>query len=231
MMLRKKKIYCKDIRNELKSFHNKTNLSKFCIDAGFTGCCWNRTVLHDERQLKNSHNSQMKWPVVSTPCQETKIHLNQKVGSDGIPKWDPCLKSQPAICKVSMEWKLELELVNKDSSHSWVRISHGLKKLVTDLSNTEDDDNEQETSEMQFEDCALKTNVLAFTSRTKAKAKLQRCTSACSSTRTVPIGERTSTDIEPQEYSLSEKKCRRNWFIFVMEVYFETTMERLNSGE
>ena len=43
--------------------------------------------------------------------------------------------------------------------------SHGLNKLVTDLSNKEDDDNEQETSEMQFEDCALKTNVLAFASR------------------------------------------------------------------
>ena len=27
-------------------------------------------------------------------------------------------------------------------------------------------------------------------------------------------------------------QCRRNWFIFfVMEVYFETMMERLNSGE
>ena len=43
-----------------------------------------------------------------------------------------------------------IESVNKDNSHSWVRISHGLNKLVTDL------DNEQETSEMQFEECALK---------------------------------------------------------------------------
>ena len=49
----------------------------------------------------------------------------------------------------------------------WVRISHGLNKLVTDLSKEEQDDNEQETSEMQFEDYALKTNVLAFASRTK----------------------------------------------------------------
>ena len=39
-----------------------------------------------------------------------------------------------------MEWKLEL----KYSSHSWVRISRGLGKLVTDLSNKEDDDNELE---------------------------------------------------------------------------------------
>ena len=70
-----------------------------------------------------------------------------------------------------------------------------------DLSNKEDDDNEQETSEMQFEDCALKLNVLAFASRSKPKAKPQRRDSANSSTRT---GERTWTDIEPQDYSLND---------------------------
>ena len=54
--------------------------------------------------------------------------------------------------------------MNKDHSHLWVRISHGLNKLVTDLNN-----NEQETSEMQFEDYALKSNVLAYASRSKAQ--------------------------------------------------------------
>ena len=52
-----------------------------------------------------------------------------------------------------------------------VRISHGLNKLVTDLIDKEDDDNKQETSEMKFEEFALKTNVLAFESRSKAKAR------------------------------------------------------------
>ena len=101
--------------------------------------------------------------------------------------------------KHGVEIKIESE--NKDNSHSWVRISHGLNKLVTCLIDKEYDDNEQETSEMQFEDFALKTNVLAFASRSKAKAKRRRRTSACSSTRTVPIGERSWTDIEPETYS------------------------------
>ena len=64
-----------------------------------------------------------------------------------------------------------------------------------------DDNNEQETSEMQFEDFALKTNVFAFASRSKAKAKPRRRTPACSFTRIVPVGERTWTDIEPEDYS------------------------------
>ena len=93
---------------------------------------------------------------------------------------------------------IRIESVNKDTSHSWVRISHGLIKLVTNLN-----DNEQETSEMQFEDYALKSNARAFASRSKAKTNPQRRTSASSSTKTTPIGERIWTDIEPQEYSPS----------------------------
>ena len=68
-----------------------------------------------------------------------------------------------------------IESVNKDNYHSWVRISHGLNKLVRGLIDKEDDDNEQETSEMKSEEFALKTNVFAFASRSKAKAKPGRC--------------------------------------------------------
>ena len=91
------------------------------------------------------------------------------------------------------------EAVNKDNSHPWVRISHGLNKLVTNLNN-----NVQETSEMQFEEYALKLNAGDFATRSKAKAKLQKRDSASSSTRTIPIGERTWTDVEPGKYSLSD---------------------------
>ena len=52
-----------------------------------------------------------------------------------------------------------------------------------------EDDNEQETSEMQFEEYALKLNAGDFASRSKAQAKPQRRDSASSSTRTIPIGE------------------------------------------
>ena len=47
----------------------------------------------------------------------------------------------------------------------------------------------------------VENNVLAFASRSKAKAKPRRRTFACSSTRAVPIGERSWTDTEPEDYS------------------------------
>ena len=110
------------------------------------------------------------------------IRGNTKIGSE--------LEVTTSYLQGKYGVEIRIESVNKDNSHSWVRISHGLNKLVTDLSNNkEDDNNVQETSEMQFEDFALKTSVLAFASRSKAEAKPRRRTPACSSTRTVPIGE------------------------------------------
>ena len=106
--------------------------------------------------------------------------------------------------------EIRSESANKNNSHSWVRIFHGLNKLVTDLSNKEYDDNEQETSEMKSEEFALKTEVCAFASRSKAKAKPRRPTSACSCARTVPIRERIWIDVEPgaqsdQAYPVAKK--------------------------
>ena len=61
-----------------------------------------------------------------------------------------------------------------------------------------------------------------FACRSKAIAKPQRRELAGSSTRTIPIGERTWTDVEPGNIRSPIVQCRRNWFIFfVMEVYFE----------
>ena len=94
---------------------------------------------------------------------------------------------------------------SESNSHSWVRISHGSNKLVTNLNN-----NEQETSEVQFEEYASRLNAGDFASRSKAKAKPQRRISASSSTRTFPVGERTWTDValgecSPTNHAVSEK--------------------------
>ena len=80
--------------------------------------------------------------------------------------------------------------MNKDNYHSWVRISHGLNKLVTNFIDKEYDDNEQETS-------TTKTEVLAFASRSKARAKPRKPSTACSSSRTLPTLERRWIDFEP----------------------------------
>ena len=111
----------------------------------------------------------------------------------GNTKIGPMLEVTTSYLQGKYGVEIRIESVNKDNSHSWVRISHGLKNLVTDLIDKEYDNNEQETSEMQFEDFALKTNVLGFASRSKAKAKPQRRTLASSSTRSLPIGKESGS--------------------------------------
>ena len=76
-----------------------------------------------------------------------------------------------ATCCLHGTYGVEIRImsINKDNSHSWVRISHGLNTLVTNLNN-----NEQETSEVQFEEYALRLNASDFACRSKATAKPQR---------------------------------------------------------
>ena len=139
--------------------------------------------------------SQFKEPVT---CREYTLPRDEKSSDPkgwirGNTKIGPVLEVTTSYLQGKYGVEIRIESENKGISHSWVRISHGLNKLVNDLI----DDNEQETSETKSEEFALKTNVLAFASRSKAKAKPRRPTSACSSTRTLPICERIWTDIEP----------------------------------
>ena len=173
---------------------------KFCTEAGFL-----RTVevgqyfMTEDTEEFSQFTESVACREYTLPRDEESsdpkgwIRGNTKIG----PVWEV------TTCYLQNKYGVEIrnESFNKDHSHSWVRISHGLNKLVTNLNNKDPDDNEQETSEMQFEDCALKSNALAFACRSKAKAKKQRRTCASSSTRTFAIGERTWTDIEPQDYS------------------------------
>ena len=154
-----------------------------------------------QRTLTSSHNLQNQWHVVSTLCQKMKKSSDPKGWIRGNTKIGPVFEVTTSYLQGKYGVEVRIESINKDNSHSWVRISHGLNKLVTDLIDKEDDDNEQETSETKSEEFALETNVLAFASRSKAKAKPRRSTSAYSSTRTVPICEWFWTDIDPGTYS------------------------------
>ena len=112
-------------------------------------------------------------------CREYTIPRDQKSTDAkgwirGNTKIGPVLEVTTSYLQGKYVVEIRIESVNKDNSHSWVRISHGLNKLVTDLIDKEYDDNEQEISEAKTEVFALKTEVFAFASRSKAKAKTEK---------------------------------------------------------
>ena len=187
-------------QERVERLSQQNRVIKICTDAGFL------TTVDVGQYFMTKDTEEFSQFTDSVACREYTLPRDEKSSDPkgwirGNTKIGPVLEVTTSYLQGKYGVEIRIESVNKDNSHSWVRISHGLNKLVTDMSNKEDDDNEQETSEMQFEEFALKTNVLAFASRSKAKAKLRRRTSACSSTRNVPICERPWTDIEPETYS------------------------------
>ena len=121
---------------------------KFCTDAGFL------TTVEVGQYFMTKDTEEFSLFTDSVACREYTLprdekSSDQKVGFEGTLRLDPNWKSQPAIYKVKFGVEIRIESVNNDTSHSWVRISHGLNKLVTDLSNNKQDDkNEQEISEI-----------------------------------------------------------------------------------
>ena len=94
--------------------------------------------------------------------------------------------------------------INEDNSHSWVRISHGSNKFVTNLNN-----NEQEISEAQLEEYALKLIARDFACRSKAKAKPQRRELAGPST-TYQLVKELGPMLNQENIQSPNMQCRRN---------------------
>ena len=184
-------------------------LKKICTDAGFL------TTVDVGQYLMTKDTEEFSQFAEPVTCRVYTLPGDEKSSDPkgwirGNTKIGPVLEVTTSYLQGKCGVKIRIESVNKDNSHSWVRFSHGLNKLVTDLIDKEYDDNEQETSATKSEEFALKTNVLALASRSKAKAKPRRPSTACSSSRTIPILERKWIDIEPgaqsdQAYPVSKR--------------------------
>ena len=182
----------------IEKLSQQERLSKFCMDTGFV----NVVEIGQYFMTKDTANFSQITDTVA--CREYTLPRDEDTSEPkswirGNTKIGPAL--EVTTCCLQSKYGIEIRIMsmNKDNSHSWVRISHGLNKLVTDLNN-----NEQETSEVQFEEYALRLNASDFASRSNSKAKPQRRESASSSTRTIPFGRRIWTDVEPGAYSISD---------------------------
>ena len=91
--------------------------------------------------------------------------------------------------------EIRIESVNKDSSHSWVRISYGTVKYVID---SIEDDTEIPADLEEEQIPQTSTSVVA--ARSKAKAKPQP--SESTGITTIPLSERKWIDIEPSKQDL-----------------------------
>ena len=149
-------------QERVERLSQENRVIKFCTDAGFL------TTVDVGQYFMTKDTEEFSQFTESVACREYTLPRDEKSSDPKVwirvnTKFGPVLEVTTSYLQGKNGVEIRVESVNKDNSHSSVRISHGLNKLDTDLSNNkEDDNNEQETSEIQFEDFALKTNVFLF---------------------------------------------------------------------
>ena len=187
---------CNNMENELRNCHNKINWVNFVWMQDFwmllrmDSISWRTT-----REISQFH---------SVACREYSLPREDEASQlkgwiQGNTKIGPVLEVATSYLHGKYGVEIRIWSLNRDNTHSWVRISHGSNKFVMDVNK-----NETEFSKNQIEEYALKLNAKYFACRSKAKAKPQRREPAGSSPRIVPIERRNWIDIEPGKYSFSE---------------------------
>ena len=154
---------------------------KFCTDAGFL------TTVEVGQCFMTKDTEEFSHFTESVACREHTLPRDEKSSEPkgwirANTKIGPMLEVTTSYLQGKHGVEIRIESINKDNSHSWVRIFHGSNKFVMNLNN-----NEQEIPEVQFEEYALKLDAKDFACRSKAKAKPQKRDFASSSTRTIPI--------------------------------------------
>ena len=191
------KILLQQYGERIEKLSQQDKLSKFCMDAGFLSVVENGQYFMtkdtgDLTQFNTVACREYTLPREDEASQPKGwIQRNTKIG--------PVLEVATSYLHGKYGVEIRNMSLNRDNTHSWVRISHGSNKFVMNLNN-----NETEIPEDQVEEYALKLNAKDFACPSKAKAKPQRREPAGSSPRIAPIEGRNCIDIEPGKYSLSE---------------------------
>ena len=170
-------------RERIEKLSQQDRLSKFCTDAGFL------TTVQVGPYFRTKDTGDLTQ-FNTVACREYTLPRDEEASQPkGWIQWEhkigPVLEI--ATCCLHGKYGVEIRIMsmNRDNSHSWVRISHGSNKFVMNLNN-----NEQEIPEVQLEEYALKLDAKDCSCRSKAKAKPRRREPAGSSPRTIPVGKK-----------------------------------------
>ena len=181
----------------IEKLSQQDKLSKFCMDPGFLNVVeiGQYSTAKDTADLSQFH---------AVACREYTLPREEEASQpkgwiQGNTKIGPVLEVATSYLHGKYGVEIRIWSLNRDKSHSWVRISHGSNRFVMNLNN-----NVTEIPEVQLGEYAVKLDAKDFACRSKAKTEPQRREPAGSSPRTVPIGKRTWTDVEPGKHSFSD---------------------------
>ena len=107
---------------------------KFCTDAGFPN------VVEIGQYFMTKDTEEFSQFTDSVACGEYILPRDESSSEPkgwvrGNTKIGPVLEITTSYLQGKYGVEIRIKSMNKNDSHSWVRISHGLNKLVTNLNN------------------------------------------------------------------------------------------------
>ena len=184
---------------QVESLSPENRLSKFCKEAGFM------RVVEVGQYFVTRNAGEFQHTVA---CREYTLPRDDKASQPkgwirGNMRIGLVLEVTTSFQHFKYGIEIRIESVNKDNSHSWVRISYGTVKYVNDYIK---DDTENLADPQEEEDVPTSSGVVAARSKAKAKPQPRESTGAT----TIPLSERIWIDIEPskqdlESYNLSKK--------------------------
>ena len=180
---------------QVESLSLENRVSKFCKEAGFmrvveVGQYFVTKDTGDFRQFRSVACREYTLPRDDRASQPKGwIQGNMRIG--------PVLEVTTSFQHFKYGIDIRIESVNKDNSHSWVRISYGTVKYVIDSI----EDNTEIPADPQKEQIS-QTSTSVVAARSKAKSKPQP-RELIGTTATIPIHERRWIDIEPSKQNLA----------------------------
>ena len=184
---------------QVESLSPENKLSKFCKEAGFM------RVVEVGQYFVTRDAGEFQQTVA---CRQYTLPRDDKASQPkgwirGNMRIGPVLEVTTSFQHFKYGIEIRIESMNKDNSHSWVRISYGTVKYVND---SIEDDTENLADPQEEEDVPTSSGVVAARSKAKAKPQPRESTG----TTTIPSCERKWIDIEPSKqdldsYDLSKK--------------------------
>ena len=121
-------------QERVERFLQQNRVIKICTDAGFL------TTVDVGQYFMTKDTEDFSQFTESVACREYILPGDEKSYYPkgwirGNTKIGPVLEVTTSFLQGKHGVEIRIQSINKDHSHSWVRISHGLNKLVTDLSN------------------------------------------------------------------------------------------------
>ena len=194
--LARKDLLLQKYGERIEKLSQQDRLSKFCNETGFL----NVVEIGQYFMTKDTAEfSQFR----AAACREYTLPRDEETSQpkgwiQGNTKIGPVLEVA-TCCLQGGKYGVEIRIMstNEENSHSWVRNSHGSNKFVTNLNN-----NEQETSEVQLEEYALKLKASDFCMPNKGQSKTTQTRTCRFFHKNNTYWGKKWTDVELGEYSI-----------------------------